>query len=192
MPSCNNELHYESAISNPCLSCTKKDKGCTLIHTLIDSSIFIAAYLEEREQDRANSILGSIGTRKKRMGYMTTVRVGHVIRKFYEEYRALETKRQRKTAQIHNRVKLDDSFKVCMEKIRGMQIIDVNETAIAISCKLRDKGCRMEHHDTLNVGAAIANKLSIEASDNDLEDDSAHIKEVAREQGFRHMKINGE
>ena len=172
-------------LRTPCLSCSKRFNQCKMKQELVDSGIFLNVFLEEGNKDECSSLLNQ--HKKSYIGYLTTIQVSHIVRRFTEKIMKLERDNPQDIVAINH---LTIKFENCLNKVREFYIIDFDEKELPSLEDLRkENSLRIEFHDKLNVAVAINNRLNIQTSDRDLFGDSVEIKKIANDYGKK-IEIN--
>ena len=121
------------------------------------------------------------------IGYITTIQVSHILRKFADKIKKAE--RERNT-ELSN--KLNINIENCIKKLQEFYIIDFEENDLKPFTELQnDLSLRIEFHDKMNMAIAISNKLNVQTTDKDLIGDSANILNIAQSFGHK-IRINEE
>lgn len=167
-----------------CLKCPLRFK-CRMPQELFDSNIFLKVHFRERNWERYSELLNKVG--KSYIGFITTIQVSHIFRRFNEKINKL--KREGKQMEAVSLRKEKDNLS---ERLENFEIIDFDENSQKVLNDLeKDESLRVEFHDKQNVAVAIWNKLNIQAVDNDLTEDFQTIENISL--GFGHkIKLNKE
>lgn len=171
-----------------CLSCPKRFKSCEMTQELIDSNVFLRVYLDEDGRGDWIKLLNK--NNKMFVGYISTIQISHILRRFYEKISKAEKEAKKDSLQVIGKLKSNlDKF---IQKLGDFHIIDFNQEDLKLLNDLQEEtSLRTEFHDRINIAIAINNKLNIQAIDNDLLEDFPTIKEISK--GFGHnIRINEE
>ena len=170
---------------NPCLDCSKRISSCRMKQELIDSNIFLSVYLEERDRAINSTIINK--NNKRYIGYISTIQVSHILRKFSDKIKKAERERN---VELSNKLKVNVDN--CRIKLQEFYIIDFEEKDLTPLRELQnDLSLRIEFHDKMNMAIAISNKLNVQTTDKDLIGDSQNIANIAQPFGHK-FRMNGE
>lgn len=179
--------HHRHAQANPCITCEKRNRGCVHSHKLIDTSQFVAAFLEGENAEL--SFINAVN--QDYCGYVTPIQIAHILNRFIEEYHKIKVNNGPNKEQEY--LVLNASYQTCMNKLREFQILQFNKKAQDIFAQIMANGtCRMQDHDQMNIAMAIGYNLDeIRTGDKTIEKDGLTIKQISNEINKRNIKING-